>query len=562
MVDSETVNKYTHFLPFDSWHVVPAVGKSGGMALGFLKNSSLEVLGSTFNMIHVVCDITPTIKNCLVTFRYGALNTLGIRNQWNYLKHFNESDNRPWLLLGDFNFILNVSEKQGGIPENSLAFDFIKNSLLMLNMHDVFSFGNPFTWCNKRFKNPSELIFEKLDRGFINDNWVSLLPQTRVTNLGRVFSDHCPILLQCFHSTNKLAIPFKYFKCWQVIHEFKHVLVNSRKKVIKGSASFIVAGKLRNLKHDLSFWNLNSFGHIKTTINRLNSEIEKLQNMADTPSIGNFILNYSKQLDFWYEIENSFYKQKSRIDYFTQYDKNTNFFNNIKLRNMYNTIHMLKDNQGNWLGNRDQVLHLLADHFKKIFASSMPRNSDIDDVLMDIKPIISDEVNSKLVAIPSVNEIFRTVKIWRLGNPPDLMAFRVGSSGIIGITFQLKLLITYTDFFRSKFLLKQLNHSFIALIPKVSNPSTLNDFRPISLTNTVYKIISKNLTNRLKPVLDSLISAYQSAFIANRKIHDNIIISHEILHSFKTRKRKNNKDGFMTIKLDLSKAFDRQDGHS
>ncbi|XP_026383358.1 uncharacterized protein LOC113278839 [Papaver somniferum] len=390
MVDSETVNKYTHFLPFDSWHIVPAVGKSGGMAFGFLKNSSLEVLSSTFNMIHVVCDITPIIKNCLVTFIYGALNTLCIRNQWNYLKYFNESDNRPWLLLGDFNFILNVSEKQGGIPENSLASDFIKNSLSMLNMHDVFSFGNPFTWCNRRFKNPSELIFEKLDRGFINDNWVSLLPQTRVTNLGRVFSNHCPILLQCFHSTDKLAIPFKYFKCWQANPEFKDILVNSWKK----------------------------------------------------------------------------------------------------LRNMYNTIHMLKDNQGNWLENKDQVLHLLDDHFKKIFASSMPRNSDIDDVLMDIKPIISDELNSELVAIPSENEIFTTIKNmapWKYPGPDGFL----------------------DGFFRDNW-----DH------------------------------ISTEVINH-------------SAFIANKQIHDNIIISHEILHSFKTRKRKNNKDGFMAIKLDLSKAFDR-----
>ncbi|XP_026447392.1 uncharacterized protein LOC113347913 [Papaver somniferum] len=206
---------------------VTAIGKSGGMALGFFKNSSLEVVGSSFNMIHVVCDITPAIKNCMVTFIYGSLNTLGIRNQWNYLKQLYESDNRTWLLLGDFNFILNVSEKQGGIPENSLASDFVKNSLSLLNLHEVYSFGNPFTWCNRRFRNPSELIFEKLDRGFINDKWVSLLPQTRVTNLGRVFSDHCPILLQCFHLSDKLAIPFKYFKCWQASLDFKDVLVNS-----------------------------------------------------------------------------------------------------------------------------------------------------------------------------------------------------------------------------------------------------------------------------------------------------------------------------------------------
>ncbi|XP_026436946.1 uncharacterized protein LOC113334940 [Papaver somniferum] len=222
MVDSEVVSKYTHFLAFDTWYVVPVVG---------------------------------------------------IRNQWNYLKQLTESYNRPWLLLGDFNFILNISEKQGGILENSLASDFVRNALLLLNMHDVFSFGNPYTWCNRRFKNPYELIFEKLDRGFIKHKWVSLLPQTRVTNLGRLFSDHCPILLQCLHEVTSLGIPFKYFKCWHSSPDFKNVLLHSWEKDCKGSPSYVIAGKLKNLKHDLSRRNTNSFGHIKTTIGKLNSEI-------------------------------------------------------------------------------------------------------------------------------------------------------------------------------------------------------------------------------------------------------------------------------------------------
>lgn len=56
--------------------------------------------------------------------------------------------------------------------------------------------------------------------------------------------------------------------------------------------------------------------------------------------------------------------------------------------------------------------------------------------------------------------------------------------------------------------------------------------------------------------MDRLISPFQSAFVANRQIHDNVVISQEILHSFK-RKRKSNKNDYLAIKLDLSKSFDR-----
>lgn len=43
MVDADVVNKYTHNLPFNTWYIVPAVGKSGGLALGYFKNSNIEI---------------------------------------------------------------------------------------------------------------------------------------------------------------------------------------------------------------------------------------------------------------------------------------------------------------------------------------------------------------------------------------------------------------------------------------------------------------------------------------------------------------------------------------
>ena len=78
------------------------------------------------------------------------------------------------------------------------------------------------------------------------------------------------------------------------------------------------------------------------------------------------------------------------------------------------------------------------------------------------------------------------------------------------------------EFFKSGHLLRHINHTFIALIPKRENPSETQHFRPISLCNTVYKTISKILVNRLRPLLGKLVSPVQSAFIPGRSIHENI----------------------------------------
>jgi hypothetical protein len=99
------------------------------------------------------------------------------------------------------------------------------------------------------------------------------------------------------------------------------------------------------------------------------------------------------------------------------------------------------------------------------------------------------------------------------------------------------------------------NLTHIALIPKKKNPEHVSEFRPISLCNVVYKVISKVLANRLKVLLLVLISPLQSAFILGRLITDNILAAYETLHSMQTMMWGN--IGFMRVKLDMSKAYDR-----
>ena len=99
-----------------------------------------------------------------------------------------------------------------------------------------------------------------------------------------------------------------------------------------------------------------------------------------------------------------------------------------------------------------------------------------------------------------------------------------------------------------------LNHTFITLIPKKKNPKFASEFRPISLCNVLYKIFSKVLANRLKKILPNIIIENQSAFTKSRLISDNILVAFESLHSMQKHTRK---DGYMAIKHDMSKAYDR-----
>lgn len=83
----------------------------------------------------------------------------------------------------------------------------------------------------------------------------------------------------------------------------------------------------------------------------------------------------------------------------------------------------------------------------------------------------------------------------------------------------------------------------------------MKDFRPISLRNMAYKIIAKIMASRLRRTLPALILDAQAAFVHDRSIHDNILIAYELLHALKSSNKCS--EEFITIKTDISKAFDR-----
>jgi hypothetical protein len=97
-----------------------------------------------------------------------------------------------------------------------------------------------------------------------------------------------------------------------------------------------------------------------------------------------------------------------------------------------------------------------------------------------------------------------------------------------------------------------LNATFFALIPKVSKPETFNDFRPISLCNFVYKVISKIIANWMKDKLATSISYEQFGFLKDRLIFDSVGIVQECLHTAKTKKVNS-----IILKLDLKKAYEK-----
>lgn len=172
-----------------------------------------------------------------------------------------------------------------------------------------------------------------------------------------------------------------------------------------------------------------------------------------------------------------------------------------------------------------------------------------------LKPTRTKEDNAYLTSIPSEDEIKKVLfQIGALKSPrPDgcnpkfyqRMWDTVGADIVECTQKNLK--------YKSP--LNAINNTFVVLIPKKTQFQNVNDVRPISLYNVVYKIVSKVVANRLKRVLNKIISPFQSAFVGGGFISANSIIAHEIMHIFK-KKMKNKMIG---LKRDMFKSYDRME---
>lgn len=100
----------------------------------------------------------------------------------------------------------------------------------------------------------------------------------------------------------------------------------------------------------------------------------------------------------------------------------------------------------------------------------------------------------------------------------------------------------------------RVNETMLVLIPKIDNPESIKHFRPISLCNVIYKIVTKLIASRLRHHMNTWVGPNQCSFIAGRNSYDNVIVAQEVVHYME---RKKGKKGVMAIKVDLEKAYDR-----
>ncbi|VFQ98006.1 unnamed protein product [Cuscuta campestris] len=208
------------------------------------------------------------------------------------------------------------------------------------------------------------------------------------------------------------------------------------------------------------------------------------------------------------------------------------------------------DSQGKERTDREVIHNMAIDYYNNLFNSK--KDIVTAPVLDYLETVITQEDNAKLSKIPTAEEIREAV--WSI-NPNSAP----GPDGFNGSFFRAAWHIIQNDvisatqeFFIGINLPKSYGSTFLSLIPKIDNPKSFGDYRPISLSTFMSKVNTRILADRIQQLLPKIISSEQTGFQTGMGVDEQILLVEEMVHKIDSKIRGGN----VIIKLDMAKAFD------
>ncbi|CAM8995263.1 unnamed protein product [Rhodiola kirilowii] len=541
-------------LGFNCCFSVPARGRSGGLALFW--NNNADVTVNNYSSFHIDFTVQST-STFRVTLFYGAPTPALRARSWELIRQLSTLSSLPWCLMGDFNEILNFTDVSKNALRRVKPMLQFRSVLEDCDLTDLGFKGYKFTYTNRR-KGKDETRC-RLDRVLANPEWRNLFPDAFVYHLSTFHSDHVPIQL-CFQPVQSRRTKlFRYEAMWSRDSRFKEFVISLWNK----QASHLnFLDKLDRLKTPIKVWNKRVFGNVDKNIQSLRDSLSAVRQLPRTDSNVEQEKLICAKMDEWLSREEIMWQQRSRVLWLKAGDNNTSFFHRKATgRRKMNNISQLRGSDGVLYTDPQSLCHIALNYFSNVFSPPQSLSSEEMRRSVDILPRKVTHAHNELLLMPyTEGEVYAAIQQLHPSKAPGLDGFPA------------EFLQKYWDILKNDCLKvclsalndgvypSKLNDTLLVLIPKQKKMiERMEELRPISLTTVVSKVVAKAMVNRLQLILPEVISVEQSAFIKGRLITDNFILAHECSHYIK--KLTKGKKVFGSLKLDMSKAYDRVDWH-
>ena len=492
---------------------------------------------------------------CVLINVYSKCDLSAKRRLWDNL--IREHDHRRggvWCVVGDFNVVRRRDERKGVNEEASTAqvleMFLFNNFLLEMELEDLNILGRRFTWYHLNGRSIS-----RIDRMLISDEWAQVWGENTLSVLPRDVFDHCPLVLKN-GGWSWGPTPFR-FNNFRLNHsEFKGVVKEAwRNQNIPGWMSFVLKEKLKGLKIKIKEWNKVEYGGMEERVESLVEVIRSLDEKGEEGVLSELdvSLRKAKFEKLWrvLKAKDALIAQRSKSRWLKEGDANSKFFHKcLKLRKSRNSIKALKEGDG-WVVSPFEVRLKVVNYFTNHFADNRWEQPKLDGVNFST---LEGEDNNLLLAPFSIMEIEVVVKDSDGNKSLGPNGFNFAFVKEFWYLMKDEVRIMFDEFHANEVLPKCMLAFFVTLIPKVSSPMELKDFRPIYLLGSLYKLLAKVLARRLAGVMNSIISLSQSAFLKGRHLVDGVLVVNELVDFAKKIKKE-----CLIFKVDFEKVYDSVD---
>lgn len=519
------------------WIAVDSIGAAGGLLISWDKQiltlskvdntqhwlwcKGSTSLGESFNLVNI----------------YGPHDLTEKQVFWNDLRNIHQQvDKEPLCLMGDFNSVTSKEDRANCVQNNRdmTSFNVFIDETGLIELQGA---NFLFTWFGPKDKK------SRLDRVLVNDKWI-LTHQWKVSAGHRRSSDHLPLTLAS-DSTNWGPKPFRAFDDWMQLEEIQSLLVST----VQNNTSKSWFGIIKEIKLGLKQW---SKGRSKMQASEVESLERELQNLDGMNG------NYQKKAEIFQKLQQAYQSeiiqlnQKARLKWDIEGDNNTRFFHKtVQQRKRRNYISKLWWNN-TMLTNPSEIKNGLFQDFSNFFDNN---GGSTPFSLRYLEwSILPNEDVITMTRKFTKEEIWVALQECDSKKAPGPDGLNSGWLKKVWPSIADKILMFFEEFHEKATIPLGVNSSFLVLIPKKIDPICTLDFRPISLINSSLKLLLKVLANRIKQVLNFLISEEQTAFVKGRNINESILLVNEVIHAMKIQKS----DGLI-FKIDFSKAYNSVD---
>lgn len=315
----------------------------------------------------ITCQVTQNSKLVpfLLTMVYGMNSRVERKELWKFLEMLTMGCNDPWLVMGDFNSILNLDDRKGGSPVCVTTCELL----------ELPPQGNRYTWSDKH---GIDRVYSKIDWVFVNNLWLNRMHDYTAIFMNEGISDRCPMKIEQITTRSRKNRQFKYCNVWASHPMFMEKVEAVWRQEIKGCLMFQVMKKLKLLKQHLKDLNKQYFNNILKVVDEDRDTLDEAQQALynDPNNLGLKQMEKEKYDKFRRSsyLAEIYLQQRSKATWIQLSDDTTKYFYSvIKHKNLQQAIMQIKDKHGVTQNTPDGIAKVMVDFYQELLDMNVRR---------------------------------------------------------------------------------------------------------------------------------------------------------------------------------------------